>query len=88
VEDCPWFTASHPESVGINYYPDGERTAGKALAVRAVTRVNQVRRLRDLVAEPAALAAAGLWKSHRRLPVGGFSLVLEAHKSGTRQEIQ
>ena len=44
---------------------EGERAAGKALTVSAVTRVDHVRRLSDLVAKLAARAAAGLRKSHR-----------------------
>jgi hypothetical protein len=41
---------------------------GKALTVATVTRVNHARRLGDLVAKTAAVAAAGLRKFHRTLP--------------------
>jgi hypothetical protein len=56
------------EDLRVPDHPDGKCAAGKALTVGAVTRANHVRRLGDLVAEPAALAAAGLRKFHRTLP--------------------
>ena len=57
------------ECLRIYDHADGEGAAGKVLTVSAVTCENHKRRLSDLVAKPAALAAAGLRKSHRTLPV-------------------
>jgi hypothetical protein len=56
------------EDLRVHDHPDGKCTAGKALAVGTVTRVNHARRLGDLVAKTALVAAAGLRKFHRTLP--------------------
>ena len=63
------------EDLLVHDHPDGKCAAGKALTVGAVTRVNHLRRLGDLVAKSAALAAAGLRKFHRTLPGHKISIV-------------
>src|SRR3954453_15789356 len=57
------------ECARIYDHADGEGAAGKALTVSAVTRVDHKRRLNDLVAKSTALAAAGLRRSRRTLPI-------------------
>jgi hypothetical protein len=64
MEHCPWLNARQMESLRIDDHADGEGAAGKALTVSAVARVYYGRRLSDLVAKPAALAAASLRKYH------------------------
>jgi hypothetical protein len=46
----------------------GESATCQALAISAVTRVDQLRGFGDLVADRSALSAAGLWKFHLSLP--------------------
>jgi hypothetical protein len=53
----------------VYQYRDGESAAGKELTGSAVARVDHVRRLSDLVAKPAALAASCLQRFHRSPPV-------------------
>jgi hypothetical protein len=64
---CParsWFNPAAMESTLRDHDPQAEGTARQTLAISAVARVDQLRLGGDLVADFAALAAAGLRKFH------------------------
>jgi uroporphyrinogen-III decarboxylase len=59
-----WLNPAEPESVLWYDYSNPEGAAAQTLAILAMAGVDQLRRFGDLVADLAALAAAGLRKLH------------------------
>jgi hypothetical protein len=65
---CSRLYPREAETPGGNDDAHREGAAGQTLAIDARARVDQLRRFGDLIADLAALTAAGLWKFHGMTP--------------------
>ena len=68
-----WLNPCQAEPLFRDNDPQGECAAGQALAIQAVTGIDRLRSLGDLVANLPALATARLWELHCPLLMTRFS---------------